>query len=212
MHRQRITALVAALLAAVFVVGCGPTVGALQQAGFRQVSVTDNVGSDTMEVQLGGIPRAQSSSAIAKAQRVVWKHTTGRFKKLTVETAPGSWGDDLDDDDGQHQSDPDPDTVVSKTTTYAKLQQRFGPRDPKLEQDESLDAGTLVVIVLGSLLFVLVAVAVTVWLVLRRNRRNHRERSAPGRRPAPVQPYGPSYQQPSPGEQYRPGDRPPGMY
>lgn len=186
-------AAVGLVLAAVLLVGAGcGAVGGVVRGTVSTIRRLDDKGFDSPQIQPRGgdvvlvtVTTKDSEdldAAAVEAARVVWGNLPLRVGRLEVTCKNGFGGR------GAYQAD------------RAELEQRFGARDPALDEGfDSVDPRTVVIVVgalvLGGLL-ILVGLIVLVVLLVRRNRRR---RTPPG---PPGPPSGWETQPPPPG--YRP--------
>ena len=157
------------------------TVKELDAAGFTSADI-ETAGVDSFRVSVTR-DTEDLSTAAAEAAGVVWRELPVRIERLEVVCTNGFGGE------GTYAAD------------RAELEQRFGPRDPALDEGfQESDARTIAVVLLGLFLgglLILGAIVVLIVVLVRRNRR----RSPPPGPPAPpewgAQPPPPGYGPPS---------------
>ncbi len=196
---RRIAASVAWLLVfGLGVAGCAAlgaalrTSSALQSAGYQNVSVNVATGSGVpasglVSVLYSSGPAGGGQRDAQRAEKIVWDTFPGRFGALAIVTVSGGCI-------GQVCSTQ---TNQVASATYAQLAARFGPRPHGLDKARAAFPGWAVVRDLGLAVAIIVAAAIVLTAILRRNRSR-----PPGPPPGQPGPPGPPAGWPS-GSPYR---------
>ncbi len=184
---RRLRLLAALALVAVAAAGCSlaqgfvSTVNELGAAGFTSPDI-EMEGVDSFRVSVTR-DTEDLGTAAAEAAGVVWRELPVRIERLEVVCTNGFGGE------GTYAAD------------RAELEQRFGPRDPSLDEGfQESDARTIAAVLLGLFLgglLILGAIVVLIVVLVRRNRRRGPPPGPPGSPGWGAQPPPPGYGPPS---------------
>lgn len=157
--------------------GCGfigksiTTVSALQRAGFHDVGINIQTGSESppdglVDVSFSRGPTGNAESDASTAERIVWDTLAYRFGLLVIIDVSGGCTGPVCVSQSSHIA----------TDTYAQLSAKFGPRPAGLDAT-SADSAIAIsgwVIALVALLFLGLAAAIVIVVVMMARRRRRR--------------------------------------